>query len=219
MSMNTPPTCVRSWLPRPGARPWLLLLLLLPVAVPARSASTQVEVERTSSHLDVRALIEADAPRALCYEVLVDFDRLAEFVPGLRTSRIVSAPGEPLRLHQVGEADLGFKRYLLEVTLAVNLDPPRQITFERIDGNLEVMEGSWQVDGTDERCTIRYRAALKPAFWVPPLIGPLLVRRQVQQQVDGLAAEIDRRRAQGSATGMFRPREPAVAALAAVQRG
>jgi hypothetical protein len=36
---------------------------------------------------------------------------------------------------------------------------------------------------------------MQPAFWVPPLIGALLVRHQVALQLHGLKAEIDRRAA------------------------
>lgn len=175
-----------------------VLVLVLGVAclaapLPAAADTTAVQVDRTRTHLAVRATIEADASQALCYAVIADFDRLAEFIPGLRESRIVSAPGEPLRLRQVGATKLGFRQYRLDVTLALEADPPRQIRFTRVAGNLEVMDGRWQVGGDARRCTVDYEAALRPEFWVPPLVGPLLVRRQVQQQIDGLAAEIGRR--------------------------
>ena len=173
-------------------------LALASLAVPllATADASIVQVERAHTHLAVRATIEAEASQSLCYSVIADFDRLAEFIPGLRESRIVSAPGEPLRLRQVGETKLGFRQYRLDVTLALEADPPRQVRFTRVGGNLEVMDGRWLVGGDGQHCTVDYEAALRPEFWVPPIIGPMLVRRQVQQQIDGLAAEI-RRRARG----------------------
>lgn len=162
-------------------------------SLPAAADGDTVQVERTRTHLAVHARITAAAPPSLCYAVIADFDRLAEFIPGLRTSRIVSAPGEPLRLRQVGETKLGFRQYRLDVTLALEADPPRQIRFARVAGNLEVMDGRWLVTGDARACAVDYEAALRPEFWVPPVIGPMLVRRQVQQQIDGLAAEIERR--------------------------
>ena len=50
----------------------------------------------------------ADAPAALCFEVLADFDRLEEFFPGLVSSDIVSGPGEPIVLRQLGDAKAAF---------------------------------------------------------------------------------------------------------------
>lgn len=170
--------------------------LLLSLAPRTESAEPIVlRVERNASMLQVSATIAAEAPAETCYAVIADFDRLANFIPGLKSSHIVSDPGQPLQLRQIGETTLGFSRYAIDVTLALDTDPPRRITFSRVAGNLEVMDGQWQVAGDAVRCHVDYRADLKPQFWVPPLIGTLLVRRQVQTQLEGLKAEIDRRAA------------------------
>lgn len=39
--------------------------------------------------------VEIDAPVERCRAVLVDFDRYHEWFPGVKESRLVSAPGEP----------------------------------------------------------------------------------------------------------------------------
>ncbi len=169
----------------------VVLLSVVPRAVAAEPI--ELRIQRTASVLQVRATITAEAPTELCYAVIADFDRLSEFIPNLKSSHIVSEPGQPLLLRQVGETTLGFSRYAVDVTLALETEPPRRIAFSRVAGNLEVMEGQWQVDGDMARCTVDYRADLKPEFWVPPIIGTLLVRRQVETQLEGLKAEIDRR--------------------------
>jgi ribosome-associated toxin RatA of RatAB toxin-antitoxin module len=168
--------------------------LLLAASLPTDAAeSIELRVERRDSLLQVQATIAAQAAADLCYAVIADFDRLADFIPGLKSSHIVSDPGKPLQLRQVGETSLGLTRYAIDVTLALETAPPRQITFSRVAGNLEVMDGRWLVEGDTAHCTVDYRANLKPNFWVPPLIGPLLVRRQVERQLEGLKTEIDRR--------------------------
>jgi ribosome-associated toxin RatA of RatAB toxin-antitoxin module len=172
----------------------LLVIALLSAARPAGAADPiELRVERSGPLLQVRATIATAGSAELCYAVIADFDRLAEFIPGLRSSRIVSEPGQPLELRQVGETTLGLTRYTIDVTLALTTDPPRQISFTRVAGNLEVMDGRWQVRGDQAACTIDYNTDLQPAFWVPPLVGPLLVRRQVRNQLEGLRSEIDRR--------------------------
>lgn len=175
-----------------GAR--LLLALLLSAAQLAVAAEPiELQVDRIGPLLQVRATIVTAATAEVCYAVIADFDRLAEFIPGLRSSRIVSEPGQPLELRQIGQTTLGLSRYTIDVTLALTTDPPREITFTRVAGNLRVMNGRWQVQGDAAHCEIDYRAELQPEFWVPPLVGTLLVRRQVQAQLQGLKAEIDRR--------------------------
>ena len=178
----------------------LLLLALGAVQcladAPNPGAVTHTDVARQGAVVHVRSSIEAPAAVELCYAVLVDFDRLAEFIPGMASSRIVSAPGEPLLLRQVGSTTAGLSNFTFDVTLAVTLEPPHRITFRRVAGNLEQMAGSWQVSGDAAHCVVHYEAVIEPSFWVPPLIGPLLVRHRVEQQIDGLAAEIVHRAAQ-----------------------
>jgi ribosome-associated toxin RatA of RatAB toxin-antitoxin module len=198
---------MRNPLPPAGVAPAACLALLLGAGLPARAASPiALQVERAGAQLQVRATVDAQAPAELCYAVIADFDRLAEFIPDLQSSRIVSSAGQPLRLRQVGETRLGLSKYAVDVTLAVTVDPPRRIDFRRVDGNLVLMEGSWQVGGDARRCTVDYHADLQPSFWIPPLVGPLIVRRQVERQLAGLLAEIERR---ARSTAAAAPRQSA----------
>lgn len=178
----------------------MLALLAALAGHPARGAETlETTVTRDGRVLLVRATLAADAPATICYAVLADFDRLEEFVPGLRTSEVVSGPGEPIVLHQVGEASAAFFRVTLDVTLAVRVHPPERIEFERVEGNLRQMRGGWTVAGNTHHCDIGYRADIEPAFWVPPLIGPMLMRNQVEKQLEGVMQEVRRRAASAPA--------------------
>jgi ribosome-associated toxin RatA of RatAB toxin-antitoxin module len=163
--------------------------------------SLVVDVEREGALLRVHATLGADAPAQLCYEVLADFDHIEQFIPGMRTSDVISAAGEPIRLHQVGEASAGPFSFDIDVTLAVTERPPTRIEFHRIAGNLERMTGGWDVAGDASHCSIVYQADIDPAFWVPPLIGPRLMRNQVETQMRGLLAEIARRAARTPSAG------------------
>ena len=189
---------------RSAARIWgrplatgTLAALLASVAAAGSPAEGTLEtkVTRDGHLLHVHATLGADAPTALCYAVLADFDRLEEFVPGLVSSEVVSAPGQPILLRQVGEASAGPFDYTLDVTLAVHENPPQRIEFERTDGNLRQMKGSWTVSGDAGHCDVAYRADIEPAFWVPPLIGPVLMRNRVEAQLAGVLGEIHRRAA------------------------
>ena len=175
-------------------------LALVVAGSPARAnESLQTKVTRQGRVLLVRATLAADTPASTCFSVLADFDRLEEFIPGLVSSEVVSGPGEPVVLRQVGDAKAAFFHVTLDVTLAVQVHPPERIEFKRIDGNLRQMQGSWTVAGNQHHCDIAYRADVEPAFWVPPLIGPRLMRNQVETQLEGLLQELHRRSAAAAA--------------------
>ena len=179
----------------PATAALLAMLVVAAPTPPARGADTlQVDVERHGRVLQVRATLGADSSVPACFAVLADFDRLDEFIPGLVSSEVLSAPGEPILLHQVGLASAAFFRVTLDVTLAVQVHPPERIEFERVAGNLRQMQGGWTVAGDEHHCDIAYRADIEPAFWVPPLLGPALMRNQVERQLEGLLRELGERR-------------------------
>ena len=179
---------------RPVATGLLAALLSIGAAAgPPSDGILETKVTRKGRVLQVRAALAAQAPATLCYSVLADFDHLEQFVPGLVSSEVISAPGEPIVLHQVGKASAGPFDYTLDVTLAVREAPPRTIEFDRVAGNLRQMKGSWTVAGDVAHCNVTYLADIETAFWVPPLVGPVLMRKRVQMQFEGVLQEIQRR--------------------------
>lgn len=130
---------------------------------------------------------------ALVWEVLTDYDRLAEFVPDLIESRLVSAPGEPRLLAQRGRTRVGVFSAEVAVTLRVDEYPIERVEFAAVKGNVREMRGSWRIVPLGDGAKVVYTVTLVPAFWMPASVGPALVRRHVDAQLQGLEAEIMRR--------------------------
>jgi len=178
------------------------LIAVLLALLPGAAAAADAVVEREQGILYVNAWVQAGAPAAACYEVLTDFERLPEFVPGMRSSRVVSQPGEMLRVEQVGVTGPALFGLTVRTTLGLSLAPPGpgregRIDFSSFGGNLRQMYGAWQVRDDKAGCRIDYRATIEPDFPVPPLIGTLVMRMQVEGQLDAIAREIGRRKALG----------------------
>ncbi|MCC6714271.1 MAG: SRPBCC family protein [Gammaproteobacteria bacterium] len=152
----------------------------------------RIGVKRVGKGYEVSACASTTAGAELAWQVLTDFDHLSDFVPDLRSSRVISAPGEPLRVDQQGRWHALFFRHRIEVVFAIELDPPRALTFRAVDGNLRPMWGHLRLTARPD-CRIEYRTRSTPDFWIPPLIGPALIRGQVRDQLDGVLGEIRRR--------------------------
>ncbi|MBU3694209.1 MAG: hypothetical protein FGM40_05185 [Rhodocyclaceae bacterium] len=167
---------------------------------PATRLPAEASVQREANMLYVNAVVTAPAPAEACFAVLTDYEKLPGFVPGMRSSRIVSQPGEMLRVEQVGVSGLGVFGITVRTVLGLTLTPPRPDLEGRIDfgsygGNLRQMYGAWVVRDEKAGCRIDYRATIEPDFPVPALIGPFLMRRQITGQLDAIAREIERRQA------------------------
>ncbi len=151
-----------------------------------------IAIRRADQTYEVMACASTTATPRLAWQVLTDFDHLSDFIPDMRLSRVISAPGEPLRVEQRGTWHALFFQRRIDVVFAIELDPMRAITFRAVDGNLRPMSGHLRLTGRPD-CRIEYRAQSTPAFWIPPLIGPALMRGQIREQLEGVLREIRRR--------------------------
>ncbi len=177
------------------AVPLLWLALAAAAAPPAFEPRISVHVDRQSEAVavDTRALLPV--PARIVWEVLTDYNRIAAFVPGLRESRLLSGAGEPLLLEQKGEISFAGFSFDIEVLARVEELPFHSIRFESVAGNMREMRGEWNVEDLEAGSGLRYRLRVVPGFWVPPVVGPAVIRRNFIDQFDALAREMMRRAA------------------------
>jgi carbon monoxide dehydrogenase subunit G len=176
-------------------RPLFLRSLGLCLAAVSLAAAAQVSVEvaRQQNAFQVEAQLMVAVDQRVAWQVLTDYDKLASFVPGMRSSRIVSAAGEPLLLEQKGESGFLLLRVPIEVVTRVIEAPFNTIRFQSVSGNLANKNGEWALDRHDHATRVTYRANITPGFPLPPLVGPAIVSRDVRIMVEGVAREMVRR--------------------------
>jgi len=154
-----------------------------------------VEVERDQGAVEVDTRVLMPVSVRVVWEVLTDYDHIAAFVPGLTVSRLINEAGEPLLLEQQGELRFPMFSVRIDVVARVEEHPYHTIRFHAIRGNMKEMRGEWTVEplGADEGSRLRYRLRVVPDFWVPPVLGPALMRRNFNEQFEALTQEMMRR--------------------------
>lgn len=171
------------------------LFLFDPVAAEAasgnRSHQTSVDVVRNDGVFEIEAQSRIAASLAVAWAVLTDYDGYSEFVPGMTSSHHLSE--RPLRIEQEGEFVILFLRKRVFSTLDVQEDPPSVIRFQSVDGNLRRLETEVRIVQDDANIVLIYRSTIEPDFWVPPLFGTSMVRRDIRAKLDAVAEEIERR--------------------------
>jgi carbon monoxide dehydrogenase subunit G len=174
-------------------RVWLTFFTLTFVAASPVSGETLINVERVGEAIKITATTSVAVAPHLAWKVLTDYDRLADFVPDMHSSRVVSGPGGPLKVEQKGETDFLGWSFPIEVVLELQEDPERVIAFKSVSGNVRSMEGVWRVVESDDGVTVQYSATMETGFWIPPLIGPAMIENDVRRKVDAVAREMTRR--------------------------
>jgi ribosome-associated toxin RatA of RatAB toxin-antitoxin module len=135
-----------------------------------------------------------DRPAEQVFEVLADYARYPEFVPGIKGCRILPGRGDR---HVEYELDLGLKRikYVLRHVEA----PPTRITWSLVSGDMmKVSNGEWAL--TAEGGSTRARYTVDIQISKPPLIpqsvidkvSDELTRVQLPKTLEAFKARVER---------------------------
>ena len=175
-----------------AAIPILVWALCAPVAATAQQVS--IETSGQGDLVTVTATAEMQVDPRTVWNVISDYDHLAEFIPNMRSSRVVQRDGDRLLVEQTGEFGFLFFQQPVEVKLAVVESPARRIVAHAVGGNLREMEGRYELENLPTGAVrLSYSGRLVPEFPVPPIIGRMVVRRVLAKQFTAMVNEILRR--------------------------
>lgn len=153
-----------------------------------------IEAERHGPAVQVSARATLQAPHDLVWKTLTDYDRLGEFIPGIRSSRLIEQQGPAAIVEQSGEARLLLFSYPIEVTVRTIQRPPNAIEVHLLKGNLKQLSGGYRIEPLPGgRLVLRWSGVIEPEAALPPLIGEYLMRANVEDQFLGMVREIERR--------------------------
>jgi ribosome-associated toxin RatA of RatAB toxin-antitoxin module len=169
-----------------------MLVLILPAT--GEAAEISVHATRNGESFEVDASAEIEANLADAWKVLTDYDRLAEFIPGMLESRVVSRDGSSVLVDQRGETTLLFLTFPMRVRLAIDEKPFERIVSTAVSGNFKDLTGVYLLQVRDAGVTLRYEGKFTPDFSFPPLLGTLIVRNSVEKRFSAMVREIEKTR-------------------------
>jgi ribosome-associated toxin RatA of RatAB toxin-antitoxin module len=170
-------------------------------ACAARAAEeVSVETLRRGEVVEVNARAVVDAPHELIWATLTDYANFPDFVPGMRSSRILERRGPTALVHQQGEAKFLFFSHQIDVLVETTERAPSLIEIRLVRGSLRQLTGRYELEklatAAGDRQVLRWIGTIEPESGLPPLIGELLVRANIQDQFVGMVREIERREAE-----------------------
>jgi hypothetical protein len=164
------------------------------VAAPAAEIAVQVTRDGEVFQVDASASIESgvEGGVARTWRVLTDYGRFAEFIPDLHSSRVVSRDGQQVVVEQKGEARVLFFSFPIDVRIAITEHPHERLVSHAVGGNFRELRSAYSLEAGQGRVLLRYTGRMVPDFFVPPLIGTLALRHNVETSFRALVAEIER---------------------------
>ena len=174
----------------------LLFAAFVLAAAPARAAEIQVHVARVGEALEVDASAEFPGTVPRTWQVLTAYERYADFIPDMQSSRVVARDGPRVEVEQKGQARLLFLGFPIDVRLSVTEYPQERVVSRATAGNFREMLGSYKLEEAKGRVRLHYTGRLMPDFPIPPLIGTLVFRHNIEATFRALVEEIERRQPQ-----------------------
>lgn len=168
----------------------LVLLVLLVLPATGKAADISVHATRHGDSFEVEATVEMEVDVMDAWNVLTDYDRLAEFIPGMQESRVVSREGSNVVVDQRGETSLLFFTFPMRVRLAIEERPYERIVSTAIAGNFKELHGVYYLEPRGARLQLRYEGKFTPDFGFPPLLGTLIVRTTAEKRFAAMVHEI-----------------------------
>ncbi len=159
----------------------------------AQAGNARIKANSGLAGVKVEATQELQTDAHTLWGTLTDYNRLATFIPDMVSSRIISAPGAPKRVEQIG--DSGMFAFIMpdQVVLALEETPNSQIRFRAITGKLISMTGEWRIVGDKAPVTLIYRAHIVPLSPIPPLGSGYFVEDEVRTRFEAVGREAERR--------------------------
>jgi len=138
-----------------------------------------LELIRQEQTFRVESDVYLAAPPSGVYRVLSDYDGFERLSSVFVDSRLL----EPIE-NGTGIVFFHMKGCVLffcrEVRLIerIDVEPETRIEVTIIPERSEMRRGwaSWDIEPDGEGTLVRYVAEVEPEFWIPPLIGPLVIR-------------------------------------------
>jgi len=174
----------------------LLWVLLLPLCMNAAAAEFRtLKVSRHGDSYYLSADVYLGAPLPQVYQVLTDYNHLTRISGVIQRSHLLNRIDPHTALVYVeSRACVLFFCHTIRETQKVVESPPDGIAAEAIpaQSNVKLADSSWhlQAEGTGTR--MQWNFTIVPEFWIPPLIGPALVKSALRTEAQFSARGIEK---------------------------
>lgn len=178
------------------------MLLLAPINSSGKSMPSAT-IDRFENQSGVRFLqvhLPIPVPLPLLWEVLTDYNESARFLPGIKSSQLLSPlPSGDKRLKKETIQGVLFFTKHLHTILRISEKPPNRIEFSLIEGDFHTYYGAWTIDTQQTPPHLVLTLHVQPSFFAPTPITDRVVRTSGVETTEAMVKEAMRRNEQKKA--------------------
>jgi ribosome-associated toxin RatA of RatAB toxin-antitoxin module len=143
----------------------------LPVKAEEGGAVTLETQKLAKRHRQIQAQIVLPFSPEQVWQVLINYEALADFIPNLAKSQRIEHPDSGIRIEQIGVKNALFVKFSARVVLDMVEEFPHTIRFDMVEGDFKSFAGTWILQpeplekGKGTRLT--YRLQVCPTRLIP----------------------------------------------------
>lgn len=178
----------------PRLRCYLLCTLLLLPCLTQTAEIRTTTVERDGDFYMLAISVQIDAPVELVYQSITDFDNLAAINPNIEQSHLVGwINADTQRIRSVIKVCI--LMFCKRVVQVQDVTRPSEHVIEAVIvpsvSDFRSGFARWQLIPQGESTLLSFSHRFEPGFWVPPVIGPWIIKRELISEVAETAMYIE----------------------------
>jgi hypothetical protein len=172
-----------------------LALAQAPLRTDTQDASDiVVHVKKNGATIIVDVEMMVHASPLATWDVLTDYDHMAQFVANVQSSKITDRKGNTLVVAQKSGTAFGLLKFSFDNVREVELVPHSEIRSNLISGDMKASAFTTRIVSDAGGVTrVVNHGEFVPTMWVPPVIGTAFLESETRRQFHELRTEIMRR--------------------------
>jgi carbon monoxide dehydrogenase subunit G len=180
----------------PRGRGWLLAVVLAAagnVAIAADSPIRTLDVAYEGDAYILNAVMFAPVPQAVAWDVLTDFDHMAQWVPNVAESKAIARDGSAVTVQQHGVAKFGAASFPYTTERRIDLKPQSAIKTTQLKGSLRRVESALQLEPEGKGTRINYHLEIVPSGLAGAVMSKKFLEHEITEQFTAIVGEMTRR--------------------------
>ncbi len=173
----------------------LVVLPMLAMTAVCQAAEMQgVDVQYRDGHYYVTSEVRMHVDQVSAFEIFLDWDIATEFSSVIIESRNIEADATGQRGYYV--KNRACVLFFCKSTVRqgyVQSDPYSMIraVADPEKSDFEVSDENWSFRADGDSTLVQYTLDMKPAFWIPPIIGPIIIKRKLAKDGEEAMGRIE----------------------------
>jgi carbon monoxide dehydrogenase subunit G len=174
---------------------WAMTALLLADSGHAatETAIRSIDITQATDAYVANVVMVIPVPTDVAWQVLTDFDHMAEWVPNVRESKVIAREPNAVTVEQHGVAKFGLASFPYVSVRRMESDPPRTIRSTQLKGNMRRLESLMTVAPDGDGTKLVYHFEMVPGPLAATVMSKEFLEHELREQFGAIIEEMVRR--------------------------